>query len=359
MTMKRRSAFIRHPASSIRHPVSGIRHPVTAPVLGITMGDPSGIGPEIILRTLIDRKVMAAARALIFGDAVVFDRVGTALGIRVPKWRELRPGEPVPPERGPFLLQFGPCPERLALKGRPTAEGGTAAATWIEAAVAYALKKRVAGIVTAPISKEALHKAGLHWPGHTEMIAAMTETPKPVMMMAGGGLRIALVTTHLAMRDLPKAVTKDEVLATIRITAADLHRRFGIRRPRIGVCGLNPHAGEKGIFGRKEIEAITPAIAQARRLKIACDGPIPGDIAFVPAVRAKYDALVAMYHDQATIPVKMLAFDSGVNITLGLPIIRTSPDHGTAYDIVKKGVANPGSMIAAVLTAAEMAGRGR
>jgi 4-hydroxythreonine-4-phosphate dehydrogenase len=177
------------------------------------------------------------------------------------------------------------------------------------------------------------------------------------MMMVGGGLRIALVTTHAAIKDLPGLITRKNVLETIRITHKDLRRLFGIEQPRIAVCGLNPHAGEAGRFGTEEKKSIAPAVRQARREGIACDGPIPADVAYTPEYRKRYDAVVAMYHDQATIPVKMLAFHSGVNVTLGLPIIRTSPDHGTAYDIVRKGTANPGSMIAAILLAAEMARR--
>jgi 4-hydroxythreonine-4-phosphate dehydrogenase len=270
-------------------------------------------------------------------------------------------------------MECGEFPARLALLGRATKAGGAASVAWIECAVQMALDGRIDAVVTAPISKEAIHKAGYDWPGHTEMIAESAGVHKPVMMMVGGDsldsaqgkpfdgaqgrLRVALVTTHAAIRDLPGLVTRKNVLETIRIVDHDLKQRFGLRKPAIGVCGLNPHAGEAGLFGTEEKKAIAPAIRQARGEGIACDGPIPADGAFTPKLRARYDAFVAMFHDQACIPVKMLAFDSGVNVTLGLPIIRTSPDHGTAYDIVRTGTANPGSMVAAILLAAEMARR--
>jgi 4-hydroxythreonine-4-phosphate dehydrogenase len=178
---------------------------------------------------------------------------------------------------------------------------------------------------------------------------------KPVMMMVGGGLRTALVTTHASIKALPELITLKNVLDTIRITDGDLRRYFGLNPPRIAVCGLNPHAGEAGRFGDEEARAIRPAIVEARRLGIHCDGPLSADVAYTARYCERYDAVVAMYHDQATIPVKMLAFESGVNVTLGLPIIRTSPDHGTAYDIVRRGIADPGSMLAAIRLAAEMA----
>ena len=342
------------------------------PLIGVTIGDPSGIGPEVVLRALADRRTRAAARFMVFGSAAVLRRVARELCLDAPDFRDAPEG-PIGRDAGPFLMECGECPGRLALLGRPTAAGGVASVAWIECAVQMALDSRIGAVVTAPISKEAIHRAGYDWPGHTEMIAESAGVRKPVMMMVGGGpfgraqgrpegnrmggLRVALVTTHAAIKDLPELITRKNVTETIRIVHRDLRRWFGLRKPRIGVCGLNPHAGEAGLFGTEEKKAIAPAIRQARREGIACDGPIPADAAFTPKLRARYDAFVAMFHDQACIPVKMLAFDSGVNVTLGLPIIRTSPDHGTAYDIVRQGKANPGSMIAAILLAAEMAGR--
>jgi len=331
------------------------------PLIGITLGDPSGIGPEVVLRALADRRARAAARFMVFGSAALLRRVARGLHLNAPSFRRVSGGPAGGSfdvaQGGPFLMECLECPARLALLGRPTAAGGAASVAWIECAVQMALDGRIDAVVTAPISKEAIHKAGYDWPGHTEMIAESAGVRKPVMMMVGGGLRIALVTTHAAIKDLPGLITRKNVLDTIRIVDHDLKRRFGLRKPRIGVCGLNPHAGEAGLFGREEAKSIAPAIRQARREGISCDGPIPADAAFTPKLRARHDAFVAMFHDQACIPVKMLAFDSGVNVTLGLPIIRTSPDHGTAYDIVRKGTANPGSMVAAILLAAEMARR--
>jgi 4-hydroxythreonine-4-phosphate dehydrogenase len=319
------------------------------PLIGITLGDPSGIGPETVLRALADRGARAAARFMVFGSAAVLHRVAHGFHLDAPSFRH--------PSDSPFLMECSECPARLALLGRSTAAGGAASVAWIECAVQMALDGRIDAVVTAPISKEAIHKAGYDWPGHTEMIAESVGVRKPVMMMVAGDLRVALVTTHAAIKDLPRLITRKNVLDTIRIVDRDLKSRFGLPKPRIGVCGLNPHAGEAGLFGTEEKKAIAPAIRQAQREGIACDGPIPADAAFTPKLRARYDVFVAMFHDQACIPVKLLAFDSGVNVTLGLPIIRTSPDHGTAYDIVRKGTANPGSMVAAILLAAEMARR--
>ena len=326
------------------------------PLIGITLGDPGGIGPEVVLRALADRRARAAARFMVFGSDAVLRRVARELDLDAPSFRgasDRLDGR----EARPLLMECGEYPGRLALAGRPTAAGGAASVAWIACAVQMALDRRIDAVVTGPISKEAIHRAGYDWPGHTEMIAESAGVRKPVMMMCGERLRVALVTTHAAIKDLPELVTRRNVLDTIRIVHRDLRRWFGLPKPRIGVCGLNPHAGEAGLFGREEVKSIAPAIRQARKEGITCDGPIPADAAFTPRLRARYDVFVAMFHDQACIPVKMLAFDSGVNVTLGLPIIRTSPDHGTAYDIVRQGTANPGSMIAAILLAATMAAR--
>ena len=328
-------------------------------LIGITMGDPCGIGPEIILRALGNRRARAAARFIVFGDVEVLRRVADAHGIRMPRFEIVRADENIRGRRGVFMLECGRCAARLALLARATAAGGRASIDWIEGAIQHAIDGRIDGMVTAPITKEAIYKAGYDWPGHTELVAARTGVRKPVMMMVGGGLRAALVTTHAAIADLPKLITRKNVLDTLLIVNRDLRQYFGLRRPRIAVCGLNPHAGEAGKFGSEESRAIAPAVKKARARGIRCDGPTPADVVFTRHHLAKHDAIVAMYHDQATIPVKMIAFERGVNVTLGLPIIRTSPDHGTAYDIVKKGVADPGSLIEAILLAAHMAKRRR
>jgi len=319
------------------------------------MGDPCGIGPELVLRLLRSRKARAAARFVIFGSAGILEKVGSALDLPLPPMQTTSPSRPTHHARHPLLIDTVPCPVRLALRGKATAQAGRAAIAWIAQAIGEAKARRIDAIVTAPINKEAVLKGGHEWPGHTEMLAAKTGAEKPVMMMVGGGLRAALVTTHVAMSELPSRITTKNVLQTIRITHRDLRRYFGITKPRITVCGLNPHAGEAGRFGREEITSIAPAVRRARREGIACKGPLPADVVFTRRMMTQYDAAVAMYHDQANIAVKLLAFEEGVNVTLGLPIIRTSPDHGTAFDIVAKGVADPRSIIAAALMAADMA----
>jgi len=329
------------------------------PLLGITLGDPCGVGPEVIARALASRRAKTAARFLIFGSRKILARVADELGLQRPRLEEVQAAEGLDDRTGPFLLDTVACPVNLALSGRPTAAGGRASIAWITAAIDCAVEGSIDGIVTAPINKEAVHKAGYDWPGHTELLAARTGVKKPVMMMVGGGLRVALVTTHLAISDLPRAITKKNVLDTIRIVHHDLRKYFGLRRPRLAVCGLNPHAGEAGRFGREESAAIAPAVRQASSEGIKCDGPTPADVVFTQGQLALHDAAVAMYHDQANIPVKMIAFDKGVNVTLGLPIIRTSPDHGTAYDIVREAAASPGSIIEAIVLAAHMAKRRR
>ena len=328
-------------------------------VLGITMGDPCGIGPEIILRALGNRRARAAACFVVFGNAEILQRVSAAHSLRMPHFERVHPIDSLQGRRGPFLMECGRCPSRLALLAKPTADGGRASVASIEGAIRDALEGRIDAIVTAPITKEALYRAGYDWPGHTELLAARTHTKKPVMTMVGGGLRVALVTTHAAIADLPRLITAKNVLDTLRIVHRDLRTYFGFRRPRIAVCGLNPHAGEAGKFGKEESRAIAPAVRRARTEGIRCDGPTPADVVFTRRHLARHDAAVAMYHDQANIPVKMLAFERGVNVTLGLPIIRTSPDHGTAYDIVRRGVADPSSLIEAILLAAHMAKRRR
>jgi 4-hydroxythreonine-4-phosphate dehydrogenase len=241
-------------------------------------------------------------------------------------------------------------------KNKPTAEGGRASASYIRKAVELAVNKQVDAMVTAPISKEALKMAGMNWPGHTEMIAELTGTRDYAMMLAGGPLKVILVTIHTALRNVPALVTKENVLKTIRL-AKKACSMLGIRHPRIAVAGLNPHAGESGIFGDEEIREIVPAIEAAALEGLQATGPFPPDIVFNKAYKGEVDIVVCMYHDQGLIPLKMIAFDKGVNVTIGLPIIRTSPDHGTAYDIAwsgSTGKADPSSMIEALKLASHM-----
>jgi 4-hydroxythreonine-4-phosphate dehydrogenase len=336
---------------------------IRKPLIGVTIGDPAGIGPEVVLRALKDARVRKAARLVVIGDPGILERVNSTFHLRAPKLKPAGGHELPSAGDGPFLLTVcgdfsGKCSKGLALSGKPSAAAAKAAVDCILDGIMEAEDRRLDAVVTAPINKQGLSLAHYSFTGHTEYIAEYFGVRKPVMMMVGGGLRVALVTTHAAIRELPELITRENVLDTIRVVHRDLRRWFGLRRPRIGVCGLNPHAGEARLFGREEAKSVVPAIRLARGEGIACDGPIPADAAFTPQLRARYDAFVAMFHDQACIPVKMLAFDSGVNVTLGLPIIRTSPDHGTAYDIVRRGAAHPGSMVAAILFAAEMARAG-
>ncbi|HSE83956.1 MAG TPA: 4-hydroxythreonine-4-phosphate dehydrogenase PdxA, partial [Thermodesulfobacteriota bacterium] len=244
--------------------------------------------------------------------------------------------------------------------GRATERGGQASLEYIKEAVQFALQGRIDAVVTAPISKESIHLAGSKYPGHTEMLRDLTGASNVAMMFEGGRFRVVLVTIHCALSEVPRLITKDRVLSTIELTNESLIRLFGIKEPKIVVCGLNPHAGEAGAFGNEESLHIVPAIEEARRRGINVTGPLPADTLFYYANQGKWDAVVAMYHDQGLIPFKMLSFDDGVNVTLGLPIIRTSPDHGTAYDIAWKGKANPSSMIAAIKVAVKLVeNRGR
>lgn len=306
------------------------------------MGDPAGVGPELVLRALNDRKVRALCNPIVAGDAGLLSRLAGKLGLKAPREREV----------------IGVS--RLDLKslkpGRPAKEAGEAFISYIEEAVFMAAIGDADAMVTCPISKEAAKLAGFRFPGHTEFIAELTNTGDFVMMLGGSDLKVALVTIHEALKNVPRLVTEKSVLKALRVTHRAFVRDFGIKGPRIAVCGLNPHAGEGGIFGNEEKKAIEPAIKKARREGINAIGPLPADTVFYRAVRKKeFDCVLAMYHDQGLGPLKLMHFEDGVNATLGLPIIRTSVDHGTAYDIAWKGVANHGSLRAAIEMAVQMA----
>jgi 4-hydroxythreonine-4-phosphate dehydrogenase len=326
------------------------------PIIGITMGDPCGIGPEVILRALARKSLRRSARFVLLGSSAILNEVARKFDLDASFLRPVKVFAVGGGERV-TLVNLASLPRSLALRGEATAEGGRASIALVEQGIALAMNAQIDALVTAPINKRAVSMANLPWPGHTELLQARTGSRQAVMLMAGGGLRVALVTTHHALRDVSGLITKDRVLGVIRILNDALRDSFGIPKPRIAVCGLNPHAGEAGRFGDEEQRAIVPAVNAAEAEGIRCFGPIPADVVFRGAYgkSAKYDAVVAMYHDQGCIPVKLLAFESGVNVTLGLPIIRTSPDHGTAYDIVREGRADPRSMIAAVELAVRMA----
>jgi 4-hydroxythreonine-4-phosphate dehydrogenase len=284
------------------------------PRIAITAGDPAGIGPEIAAKAAADPRVLAVCEPVIYG----------------------------PPDGAAFT------------PGVLSAEAGRAAYDAIVRAVGDAQRRIVHAVATAPINKEALRLAGLPWAGHTDMLAHLTASPRVAMMFYSDALRVVLATVHVALADVPAALTRSSLEGTIALTACELPD-FGVARPRIAVAGLNPHAGEHGLFGHEEERVIGPAIEASRARGIDVSGPFPGDTVFVRAQRGEFDVVIACYHDQGLIPVKLLAFGKAVNVTLGLPIVRTSVDHGTAFDIAGKGIADPGSMIEAVLLAAKLA----
>ncbi|MEO5358002.1 MAG: 4-hydroxythreonine-4-phosphate dehydrogenase PdxA [Nitrospirae bacterium YQR-1] len=311
-------------------------------LLLITQGDPGGIGPEAALRAYITYKPEAA---VFVGDLQVFKETLKLIksALRIHTVENPRDGI------------FDGCTLNIVNvtvaddypKCRATKEGGLLSAMCVEKAVALILNGKADALVTAPISKEALKLAGIPYPGHTEMLAALTNTANFAMMLVGGPLRVMLVTIHEALAKVPELITKDRVLKTL-VLANSAAGMLGIDNPKIAVAGLNPHAGEAGLFGRQETEEIVPAIEEAHHMGISVTGPFPADTLFHKAYNGHFDIVVSMYHDQGLIPLKMIAFESGVNITVGLPIVRTSPDHGTAYDIAHKGVINPQSMCEAM-----------
>ncbi|MCX7914350.1 MAG: 4-hydroxythreonine-4-phosphate dehydrogenase PdxA [Thermodesulfovibrionales bacterium] len=308
--------------------------------IAITIGDPGGIGPEVTLKALLDESIFVECNPLIVGDRCVINEAVEAIKI--------------PFETNIYdILETGSISNRRFKRGEPTIEGGKACVEYIKKAVELASLGIVNGIVTAPISKESLRMAGFPWPGHTEMLAELTNTKNYAMFLYSEYLKVILVTTHVSFKDIPKLITKDKVFNTI-LNAYKASKMLSIDSPRIAVCGLNPHAGEGGIFGKEEIEQIIPAIERAISEGIIVSGPFPSDSLFWRAYNGEFDIVVCMYHDQGLIPLKMLAFNKGVNITIGLPFIRTSPAHGTAYDIAWRGVADPSSMIEAIKIAAKL-----
>jgi 4-hydroxythreonine-4-phosphate dehydrogenase len=297
-----------------RHQPSTARH---QPIVGITVGDPSGIGPEIAAKAAADARVTAVCEPVLYG-----------------------------PHEDAALRAFAP--------GVLSAASGRAAYDAIVAATEDARAGRVDAIATAPINKEAFALAGLPWKGHTDLLAALTGAPRAVMMFYAQELRVVLATVHVALREVPSLITRELMDFTIDLTAAELPR-FGHPRPRIAVAGLNPHAGEHGVIGGEDDAVLRPAVDAARGRGIDASGPWPADTIFTRAARGEFDAVIACYHDQGLIPVKLLAFGRAVNVTLGLPIVRTSVDHGTAFDIAGRGVADPSSLVEAVLLAARLA----
>lgn len=324
-------------------------------IIAVTMGDPFGIGPEIILKSLSDGEIRKRAGYLLLGSRQAIEWNAARLGLPWEGKAIDTPGHAVAGEIS--ILDDGKFEWNERSCGKPTFEGGAASGRWIIQATELSLSHTCNAMVTAPISKEALWESGYKFQGHTEFLAHLTDAPRAVMMLVGEGLRVALVTTHTALKDVPSLITKADVLVTILITNTALADLMGMERPRIGVCALNPHAGEGGLFGDEESREIAPAIDQARDRGVDCTGPFPADTLLHKAWKGEFDAVVAMYHDQGLVSLKLIAFETGVNVTLGLPIIRTSPDHGTAYDIAGKGIADPRSMKEAIKLAVDMASR--
>jgi len=321
--------------------------------IGITMGCPVGIGPEIVLRFLGEQGPHHELRPVVLGDVMLLRRCARELGLEI-EIVDWRPGMVV--RRGAVnVLSLSVLPEGLHW-GKPTAESGRAMGHYIEEAVRLAREGILSAMVTCPIAKTALKAGGYDFPGHTEMLARLCGADDFAMMMAGRRLKVTLVTIHQALASVPAAVSEGAVLRMISITGQALRRDFSLAEPRLAVAGLNPHAGEDCLFGDEEVRVIAPAVAAARRLGWQVDGPLPPDTVFHKAATGGYDAVVAMYHDQGLIPFKLLHFADGVNVTLGLPIVRTSVDHGTAYDIAGRGLASPSSLSAAFFMAAEIAG---
>lgn len=327
--------------------------------LALTLGDPAGVGPEIIVkawRALKDQGppffVIGDARALASAPT---SSAGLVRAISTPTEAGAVFGQAIPvldlPLRAPVVA------------GQPTPEAAPAIIQWIETAVGLALSRTISGVVTAPIAKAPLYEAGFKFPGHTEFLGELTAATRydgargPTMMLTAGDLRATLVTVHEPLARVAGKLTIEAIVNAGLVTAQALRRDFGVPHPRVAVAGLNPHAGEGGAIGREEVEIVTPAIRALVDLGVDARGPYPADTMFHAEARSRYDAAVCLYHDQALIPVKMIDFWGGVNVTLGLPIVRTSPDHGTAFDIAGRGIARPDSLIAAIRLADQIARR--
>ncbi|HEV2265229.1 MAG TPA: 4-hydroxythreonine-4-phosphate dehydrogenase PdxA [Stellaceae bacterium] len=328
---------------------------MTAP-LALTMGEPAGIGGEITLKAWRGRVTSAIPPFFVIDDPARLAALARTIDVDVPVREIHDPGETtrVFPDALPVLAQ---SLLRPPTSGRPDPANAPAVIAAIERAVALVRDRRSGAVVTNPIQKETLYDAGFAYPGHTEFLGALAHVAHPVMMLAGPELRVVPVTIHLSMADALAALSTAAIVTCGRVTAAALARDFGIARPRLAVAALNPHAGEAGAMGHEERDIIAPAVAALTAQGIDVSGPAPADTLFHAGARTRYDAVLCMYHDQALIPLKTLDFERGVNVTLGLPFIRTSPDHGTAIDIAGRGVANPASLIAALTMAGAMATR--
>ena len=324
------------------------------PVIGITMGDPSGIGPEIIIKALSDQSLRDQCVPVVLGDPGALDI--HVNGMKNPSVDIVSHPSDAKGRQGHIdLIAVSRLQKDQRKPGKPTIGGGKAMVAFILKAVDMVQKGNLAAMVTCPISKALMHESGYAYDGHTELIAHLTNSRDYIMMLAGDRLRVALVTIHSALKDVPANLNEVKIYKTIVITSKALREDFAFSNPRIAVAALNPHAGESGLFGSEEEVLIRPAVKKAQSEGHCVEGPFPADTLFHKAVDGQFDAVVAMYHDQGLIPLKLLHFSDAVNVTLGLPIIRTSVDHGTAYEIAGKGIADPSSLKAAIRTAVAMA----
>ncbi len=318
--------------------------------IAITMGEPRGIGPEIIVKALFCSEIRTLCNPIVIGDPWIIKRAVklTRYSLKVVTLASLSDSKPA---LGKIeVLDVG---ANLSKKPITDRDSGRVVVKCIRKAVKLALQKEVRAIVTAPISKETIKAAGYSWPGHTELLADITKAKDASMMFVSDELKIILSTMHLSIKDVPGKINQKRVLRTIELAkkGADM---LLIREPRIAVAGLNPHAGESGIFGKEDLESISPAVQKAQESGIDVSGPYPPDVIFYKAYKGEFDIVVSMYHDQGLIPFKMLSFDTGVNVTVGLPVIRTSPDHGTAFDIAWRNMASPSSMLEAIKLASKL-----
>ena len=330
------------------------RPQVYRPTVAITHGDPNGIGPEIVLKALADRRVMRYFEPVLVGSAHVFRYSAHQFGLTTLKLRATKDMSTPLREGQTRVLDTLPGKKARLAVGQATPESGQLAMEAVRVAVDLAVDRKVDAVVTAPISKHAIALANYEYPGHTEYLAHRTRTTAHLMMMVADTLRVGLASIHVPLQRVATLINADSVTQCIVRLGQSLKQDFGIPKPKIAVLGLNPHAGEGGVLGREEIEEITPAIQRCCSKGWLAFGPFPADGFFGAANYRHYDAVLAMYHDQGLVPFKTLAFEEGVNFTAGLPIVRTSPDHGTAFDIAGKGIASPRSLLKAILLAVDI-----
>jgi len=328
---------------------------MSLPYLAITLGDVCGVGPEITIKALTRPEIYQYCRPVVIGDARALKQAAYILGKRItllpPPWE-------AEVKLGPDSISLIPASslkEEDLIYSHPTPRVGKAAVKYIKTAVSLAKEGKLKGIVTCPVNKAVINAAGIPFSGHTELLAALTHTKRYAMLLAGDKLKVALLTIHVALKNVPTLINQEKILDLIELTHHFFQEKLGYVQPRLAVAGLNPHAGEAGLMGREEIDIIAPTVKIAQAKGIDVKGPYPPDTIFYWAKEGYYDVVICMYHDQGLIPFKLLHFRDGVNVTMGLPIIRTSVDHGTAYDIAGKGIADESSLVAALKLAAKMA----